>query len=199
MKTQNLLMAAFCILISVSCGPRTDKEYLSDVLQKMNKVESVSYKVVRQAWLPGEKDPVYTITSEVYEHINPQDTAIGSSFVEFQDNAFRGVYDGKVSSYVYEEEGEKWIREDDFTTKSPLPFRMVMPEFFYYTQSILKYAITTQDSIELSLKDLGDDYLMELTIHMPVQVEFLVKLVICRRIRMYMIRRLSTKSGSPKR
>ena len=59
MKTQNLLMAAFCILISVSCGPRTDKEYLSDVLQKMNKVESVSYKVVRQAWLPGEKDPVY--------------------------------------------------------------------------------------------------------------------------------------------
>jgi hypothetical protein len=73
MKTQNLLMAAFCILISVSCGPRTDKEYLSDVLQKMNKVESVSYKVVRQAWLPGEKDPVYTITSEVYEHINPQD------------------------------------------------------------------------------------------------------------------------------
>lgn len=76
---------------------------------------------------------------------------------------------------------------------------MVMPEFFYYTQSILKYAITTQDSIELSLKDLGDDYLMELTIHMPVQVEFLVKLVICRRIRMYMIRRLSTKSGSPKR
>lgn len=116
MKTQNLLMAAFCILISVSCGPRTDKEYLSDVLQKMNKVESVSYKVVRQAWLPGEKDPVYTVTSEVYEHINPQDTAIGSSFVEFQDNAFRGVYDGKVSSYVYEEEGEKWIREDDFTT-----------------------------------------------------------------------------------
>lgn len=96
MKTQNLLMAAFCILISVSCGPRTDKEYLSDVLQKMNKVESVSYKVVRQAWLPGEKDPVYTITSEVYEHINPQDTAIGSSFVEFQDNAFRGVYDGKT-------------------------------------------------------------------------------------------------------
>lgn len=175
MKTQNLLMAAFCILISVSCGPRTDKEYLSDVLQKMNKVESVSYKVVRQAWLPGEKDPVYTITSEVYEHINPQDTAIGSSFVEFQDNAFRGVYDGKVSSYVYEEEGEKWIREDDFTTKSPLPFRMVMPEFFYYTQSILKYAITTQDSIELSLKDLGDDYLMELTIHMPVQVEFFGK------------------------
>lgn len=175
MKTQNLLMAAFCILISVSCGPRTDKEYLSDVLQKMNKVESVSYKVVRQAWLPGEKDPVYTITSEVYEHINPQDTAIGSSFVEFQDNAFRGVYDGKVASYVYEEEGEKWIREDDFTTKSPLPFRMVMPEFFYYTQSILKYAITTQDSIELSLKDLGDDYLMELTIHMPVQVEFFGK------------------------
>ena len=92
MKTQNLLMAAYCILISVSCGPRTDKEYLSDVLQKMNKVESVSYKVVRQAWLPGEKDPVYTITSEVYEHINPQDTAIGSSFVEFQDNAFLGVY-----------------------------------------------------------------------------------------------------------
>ena len=55
MKTQNLLMAAFCILISVSCGPRTDKEYLSDVLQKMNKVESVSYKSLDKLGCQGKK------------------------------------------------------------------------------------------------------------------------------------------------
>lgn len=166
---------AGCLALA-SCNPRTDKEYLADVLQNMKKVESVSYKAVQKVWLPGEKEPNKIRPFECYEHTNPQDTAIGSSYVEIHKDGYRSVYDGKIAAYTsVDDEGKKWMRVDDFTTRGPLPFRMVMTPFFYYTQSILKYAIATQDSIELSLKDLGDDYLMELTIHMPTQVEFFGK------------------------
>ena len=177
MKTKHLLIAFFAGgLALVSCKSRTDKEYLSDVVQNMNKVESVSYKAVQKVWLPGEKEPNKTRPFECYEHSNPQDTVIGSSYVEIHKDGYRSVYDGKIAAYTsVDDEGKKWMRVDDFTTRGPLPFRMVMTPFFYYTQSILKYAIATQDSIELSLKDLGDDYLMELTIHMPTQVEFFGK------------------------
>ena len=158
------------------CNTPTDKEYLSDVLQNMNKVESVSYKAVEKVWFPGEKEPNKIRPFECYEHINPQDTVIGSSYVQIHKDGYRSVYDGKIVAYTsVDDEGKKWMRVDDFTTRGPLPFRMVMTPFFYYTQSIVKYAIATQDSIELSLKDLGDDYLMELTIHMPTQVEFFGK------------------------
>ena len=176
MKTRNLLIAFLmgCLALT-SCSTRTDKEYLSDVLQNMNKVESVSYKAILQAWVPGEKDPVYKTPFDVYEHLNPQDTAIGSSYVELQNHVLYSVYDGDVRSVVHDKEGEKIIQEDDFTTKGPLPYRYVVPQFFYYTQSIINYAITTKDSIDLSLQDLGDDYLMELIIHMPTQVEFFGK------------------------
>ena len=176
MKTKNLLIA-FLVgsLALVSCKTHTDKEYLSDVLQNMNKVESVSYKAVQKVWLPGEKKPNSIRPFECYEHTNPQDTAIGSSYVKIHKDGYRQMYDGKISAYTYVEDGKKLMRVDDFTTRGPFPFRMVMTPFFYYTQSILKYAIATQDSIELSLKDLGNDYLMELTIHEPTQVEFFGK------------------------
>ena len=174
-KALILTLVACCTLLFASCGPQSDKEYLSDVLQKMNKVESVSYNAVQKVWLPGEEKPNSIRPLECYEHTNPQDTIIGSSYIEIHKDGYRMVYDGTIAAHTFVDEGKKWMRVDDFTTRGPLPFRMVMTPFFYYTQSILKYAIATQDSIELSLKDLGNDYLMELTIHASGQVEFFGK------------------------
>lgn len=50
-----------------------------------------------------------------------------------------------------------------------------MPQAFGCMKSILEYVLNTQDSIVLSLKDEGKDYLMELSIHTPYQVEFFGK------------------------
>lgn len=101
-------------------------------------------------------------------HVNPQDTAVGYSFLCALDKEFRQplwVYDGTVFAYIEKEEKE--VRIDDFTQKSPLPFRVIMSQAFGCMKSILEYVLNTQDSIVLSLKDEGKDYLMKLSIHTP--------------------------------
>lgn len=157
-------------------GQNRETDYLSHVLEKMNAVESVTYHCVKKAWEPGDKEPVDNVPREIYEHVNPQDTAVGYSFLCASDKEFRQplwVYDGTVFAYIEKEEKE--VRIDDFTQKSPLPFRVIMPQAFGCMKSILEYALNTQDSIVLSLKDEGKDYLMELSIHTPYQVEFFGK------------------------
>lgn len=42
-----------------ACGKKTDREYLSEVLENMNKVNSVKYHCVIKAWEPGDNEPVY--------------------------------------------------------------------------------------------------------------------------------------------
>ncbi len=170
------LLAIIGMVLFVSCGTRTDKEYLTEVLQNMNKVESVTYHCVSQAWEPGDKNPVYTDPVEVYEHNNLQDKEVGSSFLVSNDTDFKNLkygYDGEVKFNLNTEEKEVLI--NDFSRKNILSFRLVMPEFFYYTKAVLDYALTTTDSISLLLKDQEKDYLMELTINMPMQVEFFGK------------------------
>lgn len=175
-KSFKLLGAVLCILVLPGYGQNREKEYLLHVLEKMDAVKSVTYHCVRKSWEPGDENPVYNEPGEVYEHVNPQDTAIGCSFLCASDKGFRQplwVYDGTVQAYIEEEEKE--VRIDDFTQKSPLPFRMVMPQAFYCMKSIIDYALNTQDSIVLHLKDEGKDYLMELSIHTLYQVEFFGK------------------------
>lgn len=157
-------------------GQNRETDYLSHVLEKMNAVESVTYHCVIKSWEPGDKEPVYNVSIEIYEHVNQQDTAVGYSFLCASDKEFRQplwVYDGTVFAYIEKEEKE--VRIDDFTQKSSLPFRVIMPQAFGCMKSVLEYALNTQDSIVLSLKDEGKDYLMELSIHTPYQVEFFGK------------------------
>lgn len=173
----------FCIFISIlfitmlsACEKKTEREYLSEILENMNKVKSVKYHCVLKSWEPRVNDPVYNEQREIYEHVNPEDTAIGYSFIDAYDKEFKhiqSVYDGTV--YTYIEEKGKEILIDDFTRKRPVPFRLIKPKAFYHMKLIIDYALNTNDSIVLSLKDEGKDYLMELTINMPNQVEFFGK------------------------
>lgn len=172
-----IVILFFSMLLALpTYGQNRETDYLSHVLEKMNAVESVTYHCVKKAWEPGDKEPVYSVPREIYEHVNPQDTAVGYSFLCASDKEFRQplwVYDGTVFAYIEKEEKE--VRIDDFTQKSPLPFRVIMPQAFGCMKSILEYVLNTQDSIVLSLKDEGKDYLMELSIHTPYQVEFFGK------------------------
>ena len=62
---------------------------------------------------------------------------------------------------------------DDFTRRN-LPFRLVGvgTPYFNYAKNIIKYVLTTQDSISVDMKDCGDEYLLSLVINEDVQVEF---------------------------
>ena len=164
MKTHIYIYISILFMLMFSaCGKKTDREYLSEVLENMNKVNSVKYHCVLKSWEPGDNEPVYDEQREIYEHVNPEDSAIGYSYIIASDKEFKhplSVYDGTVQSYI--EEKEKEIVIDDFTRKMPVPFRII-------------YALNTNDSIVLTLKDEGKDFLMELTINMPNQVEFFGK------------------------
>ncbi len=224
MKTHFYIYISILFMIMFSaCGKKTDREYLSEVLENMNKVNSVKYHCVIKAWEPGDNEPVYNEHREIYEHVNPEDSAIGYSYIIASDKEFkhprvikawepgdnepvynehreiyehvnpedsaigysyiiasdkefkhpRSVYDGTVQSYI--EEKEKEIVIDDFTRKRPLPFRIIKQEAFYHMKAIIDYALNTNDNIVLTLKDEGKNFLMELTINMPNQVEFFGK------------------------
>ena len=176
MKAITTTLVILYMAIYSTCEAHSDKEYLSYVLEKMSKIESVTYHCITQTWEPGDRNPLQIINKEIYEHINLQDTAIGSSYVTAADKNFKqpySIYDGKEHTSINKEKKEILI--DDFTQKRPLPFRMVMPCFFYRTKSIIDYALTTTDSITIHLNDLGKEYMMEVIIHMPNQVEFFGK------------------------
>ena len=137
-----------------ACGKKTDREYLSEVLDNMNEVNSVKNHCITKAWIPGDKDPVHNYLREIYEHVNPEDTIIGYSYIIASDKEFKhplSVYDGTVQSYI--EEKEKEIVIDDFTRKMPVPFRLIKQEAFYHMKAIIDYALNTNDSIVLTLKD----------------------------------------------
>lgn len=80
-KSLKLLGAVLCILALPGYGQNRETDYLSHVLEKMNAVESVTYHCVIKAWEPGDTEPVYSVPREIYEHVNPQDTAVGYSFL----------------------------------------------------------------------------------------------------------------------
>lgn len=171
-----IYISIFCMVMFSACGKKSDREYLSDVLGNMDKVKSVKYHCVHKTWEPGDKDPIFNEQMEIYEHVNPEDTVIGYSYIRAFDKEFKqplSLYDGIVHADIVEQEKEVCI--DNFTRKRPLPFRMVQQEAFYYMKAIIDYALNTNDSIILTLKDEGKDYLMELTINMPNQVEFFGK------------------------
>lgn len=143
MKITAILFSSILLALP-GYGQNRETDYLSHVLEKMNAVESVTYHCVIKSWEPGDKEPVYNVPIEIYEHVNPQDTAVGYSFLCASDKEFRQplwVYDGTVFAYIEKEEKE--VRIDDFTQKSSLPFRVIMPQAFGCMKSVLEYALNT--------------------------------------------------------
>lgn len=76
MKIIVILFSSMLLALPIY-GQNRETDYLSHVLEKMNAVESVTYHCVKKAWEPGDKEPVYSVPTEIYEHVNPQDTAVG--------------------------------------------------------------------------------------------------------------------------
>lgn len=153
----------------------TSTAYLKKVLKNLDKIESATYNIINENWNPGD-----TVASEIYysfvkEYNNPSDSTIGSKFVRLNKedvSKLEFCYDGQMRALVYND--EKRIILDSFIVR-PLPFRPLTPPFFNFTKSIIKYAIETNDSISLDIKDLKDSVYLKLTIYEDNQVEFFGK------------------------
>ncbi len=168
---------ALFLLMPISCDThRDEKDYLKQVLSHLEKIESAGYYVTKQAWNPGDTTPVYTKTYYTEEYKNPADTTIGASYVELEtyedEQRLYFAYDGQARLLVNHE--LKAFMLDDFTTQNA-PYRPVWPPFFSYTENIIHYMLTTNDSITTETAITKDTYHFKWTIHEDSQVEFFWK------------------------
>jgi len=175
-SSSTIILTLMLLLSSVSCSnDKNTQEYLKKVLRKLDKIESAIYFTKSEGWAPWDTAAYGIYHHLVKEYSNPDDTAIGASFVKlWKDDTSRlsFCYDGMMRASVYDE--NKTIVVDSFKVRK-LPFRPINAPFFNYTTSILKYAIQTKDSIKLEIEELKNDIYVTLTIFEDKQVEFFGK------------------------
>ena len=166
MKTRIILL--MCLLTG---GTLQAQEYLREVLSKLESIKSASYQEERFSYLPYETKPKASYTYQVHEYRNPNDTTIGSSFVEWTkgEKIAYCIYDGQILAYIDQEPKE--VEINDFSMY-PFPYRPVSAPFFNYTESLLWYFLTSSDSITREVKDMDSLYYVKMIIHEPTQIEF---------------------------
>ncbi|MDR2497610.1 MAG: TlpA family protein disulfide reductase [Tannerellaceae bacterium] len=144
-------------------------------MTNLESIKSAVYHEQREVWQPGDTAAANIFCLIVNEYDNPADTCIGAACVTFDcedSTRMEFGYDGNIRAVIYHD--KNGIILDDFTTRTS-PFRPVSPPFFNYTESIIKYILTTQDSIDWKMTDMKDHYYLKLTINEDRQVEFFGK------------------------
>ncbi len=163
------------VLFSACKENYSSKDYLKTVLKRLNTVESASYLLTSENWNPGDTAASFIFTGFVKEYKNPLDTTIGAKFVKLDTltkTKASFCYDGQMRAVFYND--EKGIVIDSFTVR-PLPFRPLTPPFYNYVTSIIKYVLTTQDSISLKIKEQKSYIFVRLAISEDEQIEFFGK------------------------
>lgn len=168
-----VVVVALVALYACSGTQFNEENYLRDIRERMDQIQSASYVVEALAYMHGNPEPLYHEFLYHKEYKNVNDTTVGTSFLFFSDKEgkmLRSGYDGEARYSVWPE--YKGIVRDDFTARD-LPYRMVSNPFFRNVYHILDYVLTTNDSIEYILADSVDYYKFHLITHENEQIEFL--------------------------
>lgn len=174
-KLQILAFTLMIFLLNACTENYTSTAYLEKVLNNIETIESAKYNIISENWYPGDTAALDIYYSIVKEYNNPSDTTIGAAFVRLNQEdstILEFCYDGEMRALVYND--EKRIVLDSFNLNRH-PFRPLAPPFFNYTKSIIRYAIETNDSISLDIKDLENSVYMKLIIYEENQIEFFGK------------------------
>lgn len=172
MRISLLLITLFLLSVMTISSKENKNDYLRKVLSNLENIKTVTYRSLDESWEPGDTTTNTHGFSFVEEYNNPEDSTIGASWVNYTDGEvkqIRSCYDGAVIvSFYHDKHG---VVVDNFTFRK-LPFRPIGSPFFNNTKNIIKYALTTPDSISVDVKDCGVDYFFRLVIHEDEQVEF---------------------------
>ena len=146
------------IILLFGCNSTINQnDYLRKVSENLDQIKSVSYFSTQVSSAP-EDTAMFTEPYELFYKIfiNPLDTLVGSSSMTFSDEdttKMTDFYDGKVRGKVNWE--EQYVKIDSFK-HHPYPFRLVHYPFYTKINEIIKYTLTTTDSIQTNFKDFGD-------------------------------------------
>lgn len=150
-----LLMA---VILAGGCRKQyTEKEFLAEVSANLGKIKSAAYYSTVTASAPGDtlkfSEPR---TQYVKIFVNPADTLVGAGSMHFElddTTALTDFYDGIARGSVNRE--ENYVKIDSFRN-DPYPFRLVYYPFYTKINEIIKYSLTTEDSISTVFEDYGD-------------------------------------------
>lgn len=154
---------------------KNQNDYLNKVLDNLETIQTATYYLKGQPFQHGDTTALFTNYSYTKEYNNPADTTIGASFISLEPEdttRLNSAYDGTLLATVFHE--HNGIIIDDFTTRD-LPFRPLSAPFFNYAKSIVRYVLTTTDSIDTEFSEIDNDYYLKLTIHEDNQIEFFGK------------------------
>ncbi|MGY6559629.1 MAG: peroxiredoxin family protein [Nitritalea sp.] len=166
MKTKILKSLLFLLLVLIGCKPSTSEEYyLQKVVDHLSQIKSVSYYLETISSAPGDTTK-FTEPRSSYHRIfvHPADTLVGSSSATFlaeDTTRMTDFYDGAVRGKVNWD--KQYVKVDSFGN-NPHPFRLVHYPFYTRINEILKYTLTTEDSIQTDFKDYGDSVYFSLRI-----------------------------------
>ena len=169
-----LVMTAIVCTTSTSCNQElTQEEYLKKMLTNVEKIKVAEYEITEKVKAPYEKKWSRIFQIKKTEHDNPADTTLGFSCVEDVKAEKRVlVYDGTLAVTV--DNNDKTVTVKDFQDKrsKSFPHRPYWPPFFNYVKSLMRYMLTTTDSIQLVREETEEDYIYKLSIYEDQQVEF---------------------------
>ena len=154
---------------------KSTDDYLEEVLQNLNKIESVSFHSTKEGWNPGDTAATYIVQHYVEAYKNPLDTTIGVSWVDLDEKDrthLEFAYDGKMRTLIYDD--VKGMVIDSFKVRK-LPFRPVNTPFYFQARNIIQYALETNDSLILERENMKEFVYLKLTILEDRQVEFFGK------------------------
>jgi len=158
----------FGILIISLFGYKSNfnqNDYIRKISKKLDQIKSASYYSTKISSAPGDTKK-FSEPRKFYHKIfvNPSDTLVGSSSVTFNSDdtiKMTNFYNGIVRGQVNWE--KQYVKIDSFQNH-PYPFRLVHYPFYTKINEILKYTLTTTDSIQTDFKTYGDSIFFSLKI-----------------------------------
>jgi len=148
----------YILITLIGCKSNiSENDYLYKVSENLDQIKSASYFSIEVASAPGDTAK-FTEPRELYYKIfiNPSDSLVGSSSATFSaedTTKMTNFYNGNVRGKVNWD--EQYVKIDSFKNH-PFPFRLVYYPFYTKINEILKYTLTTTDSIQTDFKDYGD-------------------------------------------
>ncbi len=175
-----ILIFALLILINGCNTDINEKEYLHEVSDNLSKIKSATYYSTGIASAPGDTAKFTEPITQYYKiYVNPADTLVGASsatFARHDTTKMTDFYDGKVRGKCYWD--EQYVKVDSFQNH-PYPFRLVYYPFYTKINEIIKYSLTTEDSIKTDFTDFGDSIHFSLKIY-NMHVYFHIKPIVIK-------------------
>ena len=162
-----LTILSSVLLLNTCKSVLNEKDYLLMVSDNLSEIKTGTYFLTTQVSAPGDTVKFTEPRTEYLKiFVNPADTFIGSSFAFYpgeDTTRMLWFYDGKVRGKCYWD--EQYVKVDSFKNH-PYPFRLLVNYPFYIKiNEIIRYSLTTEDSISTQFNDYGDSVHFRLKIY----------------------------------